>query len=74
MECPEEGIDYYVYVTKLPKGIRAMLIPNDDSTYSMYLDYRRSREQWLDDWEHEVWHLLRNDLYNSKPIWVVEAA
>lgn len=74
MEFPEEGIDYYVYVTKLPNGIHAMIIPNDDATYSMYLDYRRSREQWLDDWEHEVWHLLRNDLYSSKPIWVVEAA
>lgn len=74
MPFPEEGFDYFVYFVQLPKGIRAMLIPNDDATFSMYLDPRRSWEQLIDDWEHEIWHILRNDFYNDKPIWVVEAA
>ena len=74
MELPLEGCDYYIYVMELPKGIYAMILPNDDSTFSMYLDPRRSWEQWLDDWEHELWHLIRNDFYNGQPIWVVEAA
>lgn len=51
-----------------------MIIPNDDSTFSMYLDPQRTREQWMDDWEHEIWHLIHDDFYNNKPIWVVEAA
>jgi len=69
-----EDADYFVRIVKLPKGIKAMIIPNDDGTFSMYLDSRRTREQWIDDWTHEIWHLIRNDFYNSKPIWVVEAA
>ena len=74
MELPLEGSDYYIYVVKLPKGIFAMVLPNDDGTFSMYLDSRRTWEQWLNDYEHELWHLIRDDLYNGKPIWVVEAA
>ena len=74
MSYPLEDADYYIRVIKLPEGIKAMIIPNDDGTFSMYLDSRRTWEQWLDDWEHEIWHILRNDFYNSQPIWVVEAA
>lgn len=74
MDFPEEGIDYFIYITKLPDGVMAMVIPNDDSTFSLYLDERRTWEQWLDDWTHEIWHLIRDDFYNGQPIWVVEAA
>ena len=74
MELPLEGSDYYIYVVKLPKGIFAMVLPNDDGTFSMYLDSRRTWEQWLNDYEHELWHLIRDDLYTGKPLWVVEAA
>ena len=72
MESPFRGCDYFIYIVKLPPGILAMVIPNDDSTFSLYLDSRRSREQWIDDWEHEIWHILRNDFYNNEPICVVE--
>ena len=74
MDFPEEGIDYFIRITKLPDGILAMIIPNDDSTFSLYLDERRTREQWLDDWTHEIWHLIRDDFYNGQPILIVEAA
>lgn len=74
MSYPLEDADYYIRIIKLPEGIKAMIIPNNDGTFSMYLDSRRTREQWLDDWEHEVWHILRNDFYNGQPIWVVEAS
>ena len=74
MDFPEERIDYFIRSTKLPDGILAMIIPNDDSTYSMYFDSRRTREQWLDDWTHEIWHLIRDDFYNGQPILIVEAA
>lgn len=74
MSYPLEDADYYIRIIKLPEGIKAMIIPNDDGTFSMYLDSRRTWEQWLDDWEHEIWHILRNDFYNGQPIWVVEAS
>lgn len=72
MGFPLEGLDYYVYLTKLPEGIYAMLLTNDDGTYSMYLDYRRDFEHRLNDWEHEIWHILRDDFYNGQPIQKVE--
>ena len=72
MSYPLENADYYIRIVKLPEGIKAMIIPNDDSTFSLYLDSRRTWEQWLDDWEHEIWHLLRNDFYNGLPIYRVE--
>ena len=74
MSYPLEDADYYIRIVKLPEGIKAMIIPNDDSTFSLYLDSRRTWEQWLDDWEHEMWHLLRNDFYNGLPIQKVEAS
>ena len=74
MSYPLEDADYYIRIVKLPEGIKAMIIPNDDSTFSLYLDSRRTWEQWLDDWEHEIWHLLRNDFYNGRPIQIVERA
>ena len=69
-----EDAHYYIRIVKLPEGIKAMIIPNDDSTFRLYLDSRRTWEQWLDDWEHEIWHLLRNDFYNGLPIQIVERA
>lgn len=74
MPYPLEDADYYIRIVKLPSGIKAMIIPNDDSTFSLYLDSHRTWEQWLDDWEHELWHIIREDFYNNKPIWVVESA
>lgn len=72
MEFPEEGINYYIYVTELPQGIHAMLLPNDDATFSLYLDSRRSREQWLDDWTHEMKHIIFDDFYNNDSIQIIE--
>lgn len=74
MTLPLEGCDYFIYYMKLPPKIWAFITPNDDGTYSMFLDPRRSFDQMLDDYEHELWHIIREDFYNNKPIWVVEAA
>ena len=49
-----------------------MITPNDDGTYTMYLDPRRDFEQMLDDYEHELWHIIRDDFYNGQPIQKVE--
>ena len=72
MDRPLEASDYYIYVMELPKGIHAMIIPNDDSTFSLYLDPRRDFMTWIDDYTHELWHILRDDFYSDKPIYVIE--
>lgn len=74
MTYPVEGADYFVYLVHLPPKIFACVVLNSDGTFSMYLDPRRSCEQILDDWEHEIWHILNDDFYNGLPIYIVEAA
>ena len=69
-----EGVDYFLYWMKMPKGIYACVVENPDCTYSIYLDPRRSFAQLTDDLDHELLHICRDDLHNGLPIWVVEAA
>lgn len=72
MAYPIEGADYWVRYMVLPPGIYAFVTPNDDGTFSIYLDPRRSRSQLFDDLDHELDHIKRDDFYNGLPIQVVE--
>ena len=49
-----------------------MLISNGDSTYSMILNARDCWERQLDGYEHELWHIIRNDLFSEKSIEEIE--
>lgn len=73
MELPVEGADYFIYYSELPPKIYAFVALNPDGTYSIYLDPRRDFEHRLDDMEHEIMHIIRDDLYNGKPIQEVES-
>lgn len=68
-----EGVDYFIYLTPMPKGIYACVVTNPDGTYSVYLDPRRSFDQLIADLDHELNHIIRKDFDNGLPIWVVEA-
>lgn len=68
-----EGVDYFIYLMPMPKGIYACAVTNPDGTYSVYLDPRRSFDQLIADLNHELNHIIREDFYNGLPIWVVEA-
>lgn len=72
MSYPIEGADYFIYYMVLPPRIYAFVHSNGDGTYDIYLDPRRSFNQQLDDWEHELWHIIRDDFYNGQPIQKVE--
>lgn len=74
MRLPIEGADYFVVFMKLPPKIWAFIMANSDGTYTMFFDPRRSREQQIDSYIHELWHLVHDDLHNNLPIWVVEAS
>lgn len=69
-----EGVDYFVYYMEMPKGIYAFVTPNDDCTFSVFLDPRRSTGQLKEDIDHELRHIMRDDFYNGLPIYVVEAS
>ena len=72
MCMPIENCDYFVRYTKLPPKIWAFVTPNDDGTFSIYLDPRRSREQQIEDYLHELKHILDDDFYNGLPIYICE--
>ena len=67
-----EGIDYYIYFRIMPPKIYAFITPNDDGTFSIYLDPRRSYLQRKCDLDHELNHILNNDFYNGLPLQQIE--
>lgn len=72
MGLPIENCDYFIRYMKLPPKIWAFVTPNDDGTFSIYLDPRRSREQQIEDCLHELKHILNDDFYNGLPIYICE--
>lgn len=59
---------------ELPPKIYAFVHPNDDGTYLIFLDPRRSREQQIEDYIHELMHIINDDMTNGLPILIIEAA
>lgn len=74
MEMPIEECDYWIRYMELPPKIYAFVHPNNDGTYLIFLDPRRSREQQIEDYIHELIHILSGDFYNGLPIQIVERA
>lgn len=69
-----ENCDYFVRIIPFPVyTIGGMVMPNDDGTFSVYLNSRLSRERQKEALEHELDHIRNNDFYNGKPIQEVEA-
>lgn len=69
-----EGADVFVRVVDLPLGIGGMVTPNDDGTFSVYLNARNSRAKQEKSYRHELGHIERDDLYNGRPIEEQEGA
>lgn len=63
-----EGCDYFVRVVDLPVGVGGMVTPNDDGTYSVYINARNSRLKQLRSCDHEVGHIEHDDFYRDVPI------
>jgi len=74
LSLPIEGADYWVRYIKMPPKIYAFVHPNNDGTYIIFLDHRRSRDQQIEDYIHELMHILNEDFYNGLPIQIVEAS
>lgn len=67
-----ENCDYFIRYKTLPKGIYSFVTPNNDGTFGIYLDPRRTHEQQLEDCSHEIDHIVNDDFYNDRPIEEVE--
>lgn len=67
-----EGIDYFIYYMNMPPKIYAFVMPNEDATFSIFLDPRRDYFHRQIDLEHELNHIRNDDLYNGLPISAIE--
>ena len=74
MLLPIENADYFVKVIPFPPEVpvSAFLRLNEDDTYTVYFNARLDREHWLDGYEHELWHMIRDDLYGEKDAYLIE--
>ena len=73
MTKPIEGADYVVRQVDfgdatIPGAVR----PNDDDTYSIYINSRTSQETQRKTLDHEVAHIAGDDFHNNKPIREIE--
>ena len=67
-----EGIDYFIYYMNMPPKIYAFVMPNEDATFSIFLDPRRDYFHRRKDLEHELNHIRNDDLYSGLPISAIE--
>lgn len=65
--------DFFVRVLDFPDAtVGGALVPNDDGTFSVYLNARRSWEEQREAYKHEVGHAIDDDFNNGRPISEVE--
>ena len=72
MELPLENADYWIRYMELPPKIYAFVHPNDDGTYLIFLDPRRSRDQQIEDYIHELMHIINGDFWCDFPVYYIE--
>lgn len=54
----------FVYLVKMPRGIRESVCPCDDG-YTVYLDENLTREQLIKAYDHAVSHIENGDFYDD---------
>lgn len=67
-----ENCDYFIRYRQLPSGIYAFVMLNDDGTYTIVLDPRRSREEQMNDCSHEIWHIMNDHMFSSRSVQEIE--
>ena len=65
-------IDYFVRFVDLPLSIGGFVMPNDDSTFSVYLNAKHTPARQLISYIHEVRHIQNDDFYNGEDIETIE--
>lgn len=64
--------DYYVRYIALPHSVEGVTVPNDDGTYSVYINSDIPAERQQAALAHEIEHIKHDHLYSCKPLSVVE--
>lgn len=67
-----DGADYFVRVVDLPLPVGGMVTPNEDGTFSVYINAKNSKEKQMKSYSHEVSHIENDDFYNGKDVKSIE--
>ena len=62
----------FVRLVPLPDAVRAVTIPNNDSTFDVYVNSILPEELQNRALEHELQHIKQDHFYNEDPVWVNE--
>jgi hypothetical protein len=65
--------DHYVRVIELPPGINGVSVPNDDGTFSIYINALYDAGTQRRALEHELEHLARDHFYKAESVALQEA-
>ncbi len=64
--------DYFVYYEKFPPSVRGLVTPNEDGTFSVFINENLSDFDKLLTYIHEVKHIQNDDFYSGKPVEEIE--
>lgn len=68
-----EGRDYTVRVIPFPVNtVGGMVIPNDDGSFSVYINANLSQQRQKEALDHELKHIAEDDFYRGTPIAEIE--
>lgn len=68
-----DGADYFVRVVPFPLTcVGGAVTPNDDGTYSIYINANADPSRQKEAYKHEVHHIENGDLYSDAPVKDIE--
>lgn len=62
----------YVRYLRLPYGIEAVVTPNNDYSFDVYINSALCPQRQAEALEHEIIHIKMDHLYNDDPVIVNE--
>ena len=66
------GSNIFVRTIPLPIAVRAVVLPNDDGTFDVYINANLPEELQQKALAHELEHIRRDHFYNDDPVWLNE--
>lgn len=64
--------DYFIRFIPLPWHVKGFVTPNDDDTYSVYINSLLPEPVQRITLEHELYHIRNGDLYSDEPVSIIE--
>ena len=66
------GSYIFIRIIPLPETVPAVVLPNDDGTFDIYINAILPEELQDKALRHELQHINLDHLYNNDPVWLNE--